>query len=337
MPATTSALADGALSPQHVDLLAGAAAGGRRGLFEAHEELLVDQCRTLRFADASRAVAYWMQRADAEATELEGDRLHESRQASAATTFDGMVDLRRPARSRRRRDVPRRAGQVDGAAPTPGPRRRRRPDGDAASRRRPRRDVPPIEVGQRGRRHGPDRSSPCSWARRRWLGSASCRLARSSPRARSCRCCMTPTSSESCSTVRTGSCPSLVDGASSAHCAERSRFATAAANTRRAATNRPRVATSTTSSRGSTVVRRPRRTDGCTAGATTEMLASAMPCRRMPTSDSTTRTARPLTVRPRRNPTAAPHRLRPDHRTCPADHASSWTRSVRISAYRATR
>ncbi len=94
MPATTSALADGALSPQHVDLLAGAAAGGRRGLFEAHEELLVDQCRTLRFADASRAVAYWMQRADAEGTELEGDRLHESRQASAATTFDGMVDLR---------------------------------------------------------------------------------------------------------------------------------------------------------------------------------------------------------------------------------------------------
>lgn len=94
MPATTTALAEGALSPQHVDLLSGANMDRRRSLFEAHEELLVDQCRKLRFADATRAVSYWMQRADAEETEDEGDRLHESRGASAATTLDGMVDLR---------------------------------------------------------------------------------------------------------------------------------------------------------------------------------------------------------------------------------------------------
>ena len=151
MPATSSALADGALSPQHVDLLAGAAAGNRRSLFEAHEELLVDQCRTLRFADAGRAVAYWMQRADAEATEVEGDRLHEARQASAATTLDGMVDLRalldpvggatfldelvRLMEQLRLRDL------ADGVVRTATQRRARCP----------RRDVSPIEDGQRGR------------------------------------------------------------------------------------------------------------------------------------------------------------------------------------------
>jgi hypothetical protein len=39
-------------------------------------------------------VEYWKQRADAETAEGEGERLHEARQASAATTIDGMVDMR---------------------------------------------------------------------------------------------------------------------------------------------------------------------------------------------------------------------------------------------------
>ncbi len=39
-------------------------------------------------------VEYWRQRADAEATADEAQRLHESRGCSAATTLDGMVDVR---------------------------------------------------------------------------------------------------------------------------------------------------------------------------------------------------------------------------------------------------
>jgi len=94
MPHTARALAAGAISPEHVDLLAGANDGARTGLFAEHEEFLVGQCEVLRFAAACRMIDYWKQRADAEATEDDGQRLRESRGATAATTFDGMVDLR---------------------------------------------------------------------------------------------------------------------------------------------------------------------------------------------------------------------------------------------------
>ena len=94
MPHTQRALADGALSVEHVDLLAGANSCSRQAIFESHEEELVEQAKVLRFGDCHRMVEYWKQRADAEATEDEGERLHGARHASAATTIDGMVDLR---------------------------------------------------------------------------------------------------------------------------------------------------------------------------------------------------------------------------------------------------
>jgi hypothetical protein len=94
MPHTAAALADGALSPEHVDLLAGANNGNRRALFEPHEEMLVAQCKVLRFADAYRMIEYWKQHADAEATEDDAQRQHDGRGATAATTIDGMVDVR---------------------------------------------------------------------------------------------------------------------------------------------------------------------------------------------------------------------------------------------------
>lgn len=94
MPHTASALAAGSLSTDHVELLSSANSGRRQLLFESHEETLVDQCTVLRFADAHRMVEYWKQRTDSESTEEEGDRLHDQRGASAATTLDGMVDLR---------------------------------------------------------------------------------------------------------------------------------------------------------------------------------------------------------------------------------------------------
>jgi hypothetical protein len=94
MPHTTAALASGSLSPDHVDLLSRANYGSRTAFFADHEETLVEQCKLLRFRDGCQMVDYWRQRADAEAFEDEAARLHDSRHASVATTFDGVVDVR---------------------------------------------------------------------------------------------------------------------------------------------------------------------------------------------------------------------------------------------------
>ena len=94
MPHTAAALASGALSPDHVDLLARANHGARSALFADHEATLVEQCQLLRFPEACRMVDYWRQCADAEGTEDEAARLHAGRHASVATTIDGVVDVR---------------------------------------------------------------------------------------------------------------------------------------------------------------------------------------------------------------------------------------------------
>jgi Domain of unknown function (DUF222) len=94
MPVTTSALAAGDLSPDHVDLLGAANDSARRVVFAEHEPMLVEQCRQLRFDQACRAVKYWRSRADAEAAEDDAERLHGGRTASVAATIDGMVDVR---------------------------------------------------------------------------------------------------------------------------------------------------------------------------------------------------------------------------------------------------
>ena len=94
MPHTSAAVAQGALSAEHVDVLAGANKGRRQVLFESHEETLVEQAKLLRFGDCCRMVEYWKQCADAAATEDEAARRHEARNATAATTIDDMVDLR---------------------------------------------------------------------------------------------------------------------------------------------------------------------------------------------------------------------------------------------------
>jgi hypothetical protein len=94
MPHTAAAVAAGALSADHVDLLGRANHGARAAVFAEHEATLVEQCQLLRFAPACRAVDYWRQRADAEGFEDETARLHAGRRASAATTIDGIVDVR---------------------------------------------------------------------------------------------------------------------------------------------------------------------------------------------------------------------------------------------------
>ena len=94
MPRTTAALAEGALSPEHVDVLAGANSDRRSVLFASHEETLVEQAKLLRFGDCCRMVEYWKQRADAAGCEDDAQRRHEARQATVAITFDEMVDVR---------------------------------------------------------------------------------------------------------------------------------------------------------------------------------------------------------------------------------------------------
>ena len=93
MPHTAAALADGELSPDHVDLLARANDSTRRAQFSEHEALLVRLCKPLRYAEAVKTVEYWRQRADAAACQDEAQRRDAARHASVAVTFDEMVDV----------------------------------------------------------------------------------------------------------------------------------------------------------------------------------------------------------------------------------------------------
>jgi len=93
MPHTAAALANGDVSPDHVDLLTRANDNGRRAQFGEHEELLVRLCKPLRFAEAVKTVEYWRQQADAAGCEDEAQRRDAGRHATAAVTLDGMVDV----------------------------------------------------------------------------------------------------------------------------------------------------------------------------------------------------------------------------------------------------
>lgn len=102
MPATAAAVADGSLSPDHVDLLARANRSHRRERFAQDEDTLVSACKPLLFDDAIRAVAYWRNRSDAdgsgdgEATKRR-DRaadahLHASETLDGTTVINGVLD-----------------------------------------------------------------------------------------------------------------------------------------------------------------------------------------------------------------------------------------------------
>ncbi len=93
MPETSEALANGAISTDHVDLLAKANRPWRGTQFDQHEPSLVDHCRKLRFDHARTAVHYWCQHADAEAAEVDGYRIDQGRSASIGVTLDGEVAL----------------------------------------------------------------------------------------------------------------------------------------------------------------------------------------------------------------------------------------------------
>jgi hypothetical protein len=90
MPATATALGAGVLSLDHVDLLGRAHQPHRAASFARDEPLLVRECARLRFAQATRAVAYWCRRADTD-TGHDGTPPDEPGVLHASTTIDGTV------------------------------------------------------------------------------------------------------------------------------------------------------------------------------------------------------------------------------------------------------
>ena len=117
MPQTEQAVAGGALSVEHVDVLAGANTEHRAARFADHEESLVEQCTQLRFADACRMIDYWKHHADADSTEDDAQRQQDSRTVSAVDHVRRDGRSAGPARPDWWRRVPRRADPVDGAVP----------------------------------------------------------------------------------------------------------------------------------------------------------------------------------------------------------------------------
>ena len=95
MPTTAEAVTAGRVSMDHVDLLGRADQAHRHDLFERDEALLVEQCSTLRYAQAVKAVEYWTQRADAETdTPPEPERpsrLHASITLDRTVRVDGLL------------------------------------------------------------------------------------------------------------------------------------------------------------------------------------------------------------------------------------------------------
>lgn len=91
MPATATAILDGRLSIDHVDLLARADRPWRHLHFADHEQTLVDHCATLRWEPACRVVDYWIQHADAVAAEHDERIRALDVHCWASSTLDGAV------------------------------------------------------------------------------------------------------------------------------------------------------------------------------------------------------------------------------------------------------
>ncbi len=90
MPATRSALEDGVINVDHVDLLASANKPTRRDHFVDYEDQLVAFCRELQYWEADKAVTYWGQRVDALTGHDDGPPpTWTNRQASSHRGIDG--------------------------------------------------------------------------------------------------------------------------------------------------------------------------------------------------------------------------------------------------------
>jgi hypothetical protein len=90
VPATVDAVVDGALSPDHIDLLATAHSANPER-FASEEAMLVTNCATLRFRQAEAFVAYWKLHANPDAANEEAERRAAAASAYASETLDGTV------------------------------------------------------------------------------------------------------------------------------------------------------------------------------------------------------------------------------------------------------
>jgi hypothetical protein len=90
MPGTAAAFTAGEISGEHVQQLARAHDLNPKA-FETCEDELLDSARQDRFDQFCRHLAYWRQLAEPDVVEDEAAKLHDDRDASASTSFDGMV------------------------------------------------------------------------------------------------------------------------------------------------------------------------------------------------------------------------------------------------------
>jgi hypothetical protein len=93
MPEVKAAYDAGAMSSEHVALLA-AASRSNRDAFEKAEEELVDDAQRLAFVSFDRRVAYFRQIADPDGCEAEAQDAFERRSLFAARTFESTVDAK---------------------------------------------------------------------------------------------------------------------------------------------------------------------------------------------------------------------------------------------------
>jgi hypothetical protein len=94
MPVTSAAYRTGEISGDHVDLVGECNRTWPDADFADAEPLLVDACRSLRFADAGKVIDYWKQHANPDGADADAAWMREGRSASIATGWNGEVHLR---------------------------------------------------------------------------------------------------------------------------------------------------------------------------------------------------------------------------------------------------
>ncbi|MDH3730320.1 MAG: 13E12 repeat family protein, partial [Acidimicrobiia bacterium] len=92
LPDVVQALAEGDISLDHARLLA-AASADHPDHFEDDHKVLIDAARELSPSNLRKALDYWRQAHDADATDAEHERRFERRRLHASVTLGGMVRL----------------------------------------------------------------------------------------------------------------------------------------------------------------------------------------------------------------------------------------------------
>ena len=89
LPEVDHAWSEGAITGAHVDVMASLRCPETEEALARDEALLVDQARTLTFAQFSRAAAYWKQRADPDGADQDAERRRARRDVYLVQSFGG--------------------------------------------------------------------------------------------------------------------------------------------------------------------------------------------------------------------------------------------------------